>query len=118
MTKGIVTKLREDAFNVMNHPVLSDYETARNANPVNQANLLQLSDRIRRYEKDVVTLPTTDPTKAIVAFEKSHAALVKVITAPPNEKQSAVAELIAQVKSFAAEVKASSKDSLSTAQSN
>ena len=96
---------------------LSDYETARNAKPVNQADLLQLSDRIKQYEKDAAALPTTDPTKAIGDFEKSHTALVKLITAPADKKQFALADLMAQVKSFVAEVKTPSKDSTSPAQS-
>jgi len=110
--------LQQNDLGDTGNTLFSAYEAARNAKPVNQADLLQLSDRIKQYEKDEAALPTTDPTKAITEFEKSHAALVKVITAPASEKQTAVAELIAQVKSFVAEVKAPSKDSASTAQSN
>lgn len=97
--------------------LFSDYETARNAKPVDPADLLELSDRIKQYEKDAAALPSTDPTKGILEFEKAHAALVKVITVGGNEKRSAVAELIAQVRSFAAEVKAPSKDTTSPAPS-
>lgn len=109
--------LQQNDLGETGNTLLSDYETARNAKPVDPAELLQLSDRIKQYEKDAAALPSTDPTKAIIEFERSHAALVKVITAPANDKQSAVAELIAQVKSFAAEVQAPSKDSTSPAQS-
>ncbi len=109
--------LQQNDLGETGNTLLSDYETARNAKPVNQTDLIQLSYRIKQYEKDAAALPATDPTKAIIEFEKSHAALVRLITAPANEKQSAVAELIAQVKSFTAELSTPSKDSTSPAQS-
>jgi outer membrane murein-binding lipoprotein Lpp len=111
-------RLQQNALSETGNTLLSDYETARNAKPVKQVDLLQLSDRIKQYERDAAAFPTTNPTKAIADFEKSHAALVKVITTPADKKQPAVADLIAQVKSFVAEVKTPSKDSASPAQSN
>jgi hypothetical protein len=100
--------LQETALGETGNTLLSDYDTARKAKS-NQVDLLQLSDRIKQYEKDAAAFPATNPTKAIGDFEKSHAALVELITAPPDKKQSALAELKAQVKSFAAEIKTPSK---------
>jgi hypothetical protein len=93
-------------------PVLfSIYEKARK-NP-DTVGLLQVGDRIKQYEKDSAALNASDPTKAINAFERSHVALVKLITAKPAHKKESLAALIAEIKSFAAEVKSPSKSSTS-----
>lgn len=66
--------------------------------------LLQLSERIKQFRRNQVLVSQCDPAPAIAAFKKSHDALVAVILAPKNDKPKSVAELVASVKSFAAEV--------------
>jgi len=83
--------------------------------PVDKAELLQLSDRIKQYEKDSTALPSTDPTSAIKAFESAHTALVALISATSkNDKETALEKLMAEVKSFAAEVKTPTKTAATT----
>jgi hypothetical protein len=90
--------------------LLHTYNVAIAAKPVDQAQLLQLSDHLEQYEKDSAALETSDPTVSIKRFESAHAALVNLVTAAkPEEKKKFLAELIAQIKSFAAEVKTPSK---------
>jgi hypothetical protein len=92
--------------------LLHTYNIVIAAKPVDQLQLLQLSDHLEQYEKDSAALETSDPTAAIKAFESAHAALVDlVIASKPEEKKKFIAELIAQVKSFAAEVKTPAKSS-------
>jgi hypothetical protein len=92
--------------------LFSTYEKVRKSGDT--AELLQVGDRIRQYEKDSAALKGSDPTQAISAFEKSHVALVKFITAKPADKKESLASLIAEVKSFAAEVKTPSDSSTSS----
>lgn len=90
--------------------LFADYNKARVAVPVNQAELLQLSDRIKQYQKDSAALKASDPTKAIACFENAHDALIKLILAPKDKKKESMASLIAEVKSLAAELKTPSKN--------
>jgi hypothetical protein len=99
--------------------ILQRYNTAITAKSIDQVQLLQLSDHLEQYEKDFAALPTSDPTAAIKGFESAHAALVKLVTAAkPEDKKNLLAELIAQIKSFAAEVKTPAKSSSSSANPN
>ncbi|MDW5264630.1 MULTISPECIES: hypothetical protein [Acidobacteriaceae] len=66
--------------------------------------LLQLSDRIKQFRRNQALVDQSNPAKAIAAFKKSHDALVAVILAPKDAKPHSLAELVASVKSFAAEV--------------
>ncbi|MEO8737539.1 MAG: hypothetical protein ABI380_13490 [Edaphobacter sp.] len=66
--------------------------------------LLQLSDRIKQFRRNQAFVAQCDPARAIAAFKKSHDALVALILAPKNAKPQSLAELVASVKSFAAEV--------------
>lgn len=66
--------------------------------------LLQLSDRIKQFRRNEALVAQSDPARAIAAFKKSHDALVALILAPKTGKPQSVAELVASVKSFAAEV--------------
>lgn len=66
--------------------------------------LLQLSDRIKEFRRNQLVVAQADPTAAIAAFKKAHDALVAVILAPKDAKPRSLAELVASVKSFAAEV--------------
>jgi hypothetical protein len=93
--------------------LFSTYDTVRKKAPVDQAALLQISNRIKQYERSSDALSSSDPTNAIKLFESSHAALIKLITTKADKKTS-LASLIAEVKSFAAEVKTPSKSSTST----
>lgn len=90
--------------------LFSDYETARQAKPVNPAELLQLSDRIKQYQKDSAAIGDTNPAEAIAAFQSSHDALVEAILAPKDKKKESMEQLIATVKAFATEVKPLAKD--------
>jgi hypothetical protein len=92
--------------------LFSTYDEVRKT--PNSVELLQIGDRIKQYEKDSAALSVSDPTQAINAFEKSHLAVVNFITAKPSDKKMSLATLIAEVRSFAAEVKTPSKDSTST----
>jgi hypothetical protein len=89
--------------------LFSTYDKIRKTG--NPAELMQMGDRFKEYEKDSAALIASDPTGATNAFEKAHIALVKLITAKPGDKKTSLATLIAEVKSFAAEVKAPSKGS-------
>jgi hypothetical protein len=93
--------------------LLSAYETARTAPSVNQADLLQITDALKQNAKDEATGAASDPTKAIKAFEDAHAELVKLVTDPQVDKKAALDRLIAEMKSFDAEVKTPSKSSTS-----
>lgn len=66
--------------------------------------LLQLSDRIKQFRRNEALVAQSDPTKAIAAFKKSHDALVAVILAPKDARPHNLDELVASVRSFAAEV--------------
>jgi hypothetical protein len=66
--------------------------------------LLQLSDRIKQYEKDSVALKSSDPMQAIAGFQKAHDALVKAMLASGPEKKKTAANAVAAVKSFATDV--------------
>jgi len=81
-----------------------DYDVARQAKPVNSAELMQLSDRIKLYQRDTALIGDSDPAKAIAGFQKSHDALVAAILAPKEKKKESLAQLIAAVKAFATEV--------------
>jgi hypothetical protein len=81
-----------------------DYDTQRQASPINPALLMELSDRIKQYQKDSTLIGNADPAGAIAAFQKSHDALVDAILAPKEKKKESLAQLIAAVKAFAAEV--------------
>ena len=95
--------------------VLQKYNAAIAAKPINEVQLLQLSDRLEQYEKDSAALSTSDPTAAINAFERAHVALVNLVTATKQEdKKKLLAVLIAQLNSFAAEVKAPAKGTTGT----
>ncbi len=66
--------------------------------------LLQLSDRIKQFRRNQILVAQSDPAPAIAAFKKSHDALVAVILAPKTGKPQSLAELVASVRSFSAEV--------------
>jgi hypothetical protein len=82
------------------------------------AELMQMGDRFKEYEKDTAALSASDPTQSINAFENAHVALVNLITAKPRDKKKSLAALIAEVRSLAAEVKAPSKSANSTSDVN
>jgi hypothetical protein len=92
--------------------LFSTYDKVRKT--ADTAELLQIGDRITQYERDSAALKTSDPTQATNAFEKSHVALVNFVTAKPADKKQSLATLIAEIKSFATEVKSPSKSSTST----
>ena len=95
--------------------VLRKYNVAIEAKPINEVQLLQLSDRLEQYEKDSAALSTCDPTAAIKAFESAHTALINLVTATKQEdKKKLLAVLIAQLNSFIAEVKAPAKGTTGT----
>jgi hypothetical protein len=81
-----------------------DYDTERKASPINPALLMELSDRIKQYQKDSTLIGDANPADAISAFQKSHDALVDAILAPKEKKKESLAQLIAAVKAFASEV--------------
>lgn len=86
--------------------VFRNYAVARARTPSNSVELLQLSDRIKQYERDTTRIGASDPTLAIESFRDAHDKLVKVILAPKDQRKLSLAELIASVKSFAGEVAA------------
>lgn len=81
-----------------------DYDTERKASPINPALLMELSDRIKQYQKDSTLIGNSGPASAIAAFQKSHDALVDAILAPKEKRKESLAELVAAVKAFASEV--------------
>ncbi len=100
------------AMNTVNITLIGKYNVTIANSPIDQAFLLKLSDRLRQHQKDVVALSTSDPTDAIKGFEATHVALVKLVTADQSaEKKKFLAELIAEIKSFIAEVKTPSTSS-------
>ena len=66
--------------------------------------LLGLSDRIKQFRRNQVMIAQADPEPAILAFKKSHDALIAVILAPKNARPQSLTELVASVRSFAVEV--------------
>lgn len=84
--------------------LFKDYNTAQSKTPADPAELLQISDRIKQYEKDSAALAACDPAKAIEGFQKAHDALVKTILAPKSEQKKNAADVIDSVKEFASEV--------------
>jgi hypothetical protein len=81
-----------------------DYKLASQKSPPNSAELLQLTDRIKQYRKDSAAIASSDPTKAIDAFQKAHQALVDAIVEPKQDKKQSVSTVIASLKQFATEV--------------
>jgi hypothetical protein len=99
--------------------LLQKYNTAITAKPIDQGQLLQLSDHLQQFEKGSATLSTSDPTSAIKVFESAHTALVNLVAATkPEDKRKFLAELIAQVKSLVAEVRGPTKNSSTGTNSN
>jgi outer membrane murein-binding lipoprotein Lpp len=97
--------------------VLGSYNLAIASKPVDPAAVLELSIELQQAEKDLASIQSSDPAAAIKGFGTAHAALVKLVTSTTTEdKKSSLAELIAQVKSFVAEVKTPAK--VTTASSN
>lgn len=70
----------------------------------NKDYLLQLSDRIKQFRRNQALIAQSDPAPAIAAFKKSHDDLVALILAPKTGKPQSLAELVASVRSFSAEV--------------
>jgi outer membrane murein-binding lipoprotein Lpp len=98
--------------------VLGNYNSAIAAKPVNQVEVLELGNALQQAEKELAALHTSDPATAIKNFISVHAALVKLVTSTTTgDKKNFRAELIAQVKSFVAEVKAPAKGSSSPSNS-
>jgi len=91
--------------------VLGAYNRALEAKPIDKGSVLELSRDLLQAEKNLATLKSSDPAPAINKFQKAHTALVNLVTTPgTSEKKRFLAELIAEVKSFVAEVKAPSKN--------
>ncbi len=84
--------------------VFRNYAVARGQTPPKTAELLQFSDRIKQYQSETTLIADSDPSHAIRSFQDSHDKLVKAILAPKDKKKQSLAELIASVRSFAAEV--------------
>lgn len=84
--------------------LFQDYNTARQATPINSVTLMSLSDRIKQYRRDSALIGDADPTPAIAAFEKSHDALIDTILAPKEKRKESLSQLIAAVRAFANEV--------------
>lgn len=84
--------------------LFADYNREITQPAPNQGYLLQLSDHIKEFRRNQALVDKANPARAIAAFKKSHDALVTVILAPKDAKPHSLDELIASVKSFAAEV--------------
>jgi hypothetical protein len=84
--------------------LFADYNREVNQPAPDKDYLLQLSERIKQFRRNQVLVAQSDPAPAMAAFKKAHDALVAVILAPKDTKPQSLAELVASVKSFAAEV--------------
>jgi hypothetical protein len=84
--------------------VLEDYNRAILVTPINQVDLLQLTDRIKSSQKAQEALNGCDPRKAVADFQKTHDALIDAILSDNSHRKQSVAELLAEIKSFAADV--------------
>ncbi len=80
------------------------YSVARGGRPANPTELLQLSARIKQYQRDTTLIAADDPAPAINAFKDAHDKLVAAVLAPKDKKKQSLAELIASVKTFASQV--------------
>jgi hypothetical protein len=90
--------------------LLQQYNTAIDDRPINQVRILQLNDRLQRYEAQLTSSSTSDPTQAVKAFESAHTALISLITATKSDdKRKLLSQLLEEVKSFCAEVSTSAK---------
>ncbi len=81
-----------------------DYNMAAQKSTASPSELLQITDRIKQYRKDSATATSSNPAKAIDAFQKAHEALVNVIIDPKQDKKQSLSTVIASLKQFAAEV--------------
>lgn len=84
--------------------LFTDYNREVNQPVPDKDYLLQLSERIKQFRRNQALVAQSDPAPAMASFKKAHDALVAVILAPKNTKPQSLAELVASVKSFAAEV--------------
>jgi phage-related protein len=101
---------QESAIGDTGDILFRDYNTASTRSPSNSVELLQLTDRIKDYERASAAIVTTDPTKAIDGFKNAHDALVKAILAPKTSKKETLSDVISSVKQFASEVQPLAQD--------
>jgi hypothetical protein len=70
----------------------------------NQADLLQMADRYKQWQKDSVAVAGANPADSIAAFQKCHDKLVDVIVNTKSLKPKSLQDLITAVQAFAADV--------------
>jgi hypothetical protein len=99
---------QESALGDTGDILFRDYNTASIKSPANPVELLQLTDRIKDYEK--ASAAKVDPTKAIDGFKNVHDTLVKAILAPKTNKKENLGDVISSVKQFASEVQPLAQD--------
>ncbi len=80
------------------------YDKVRLAPSPNSADLLQMADRYKQWQRDSAAVAGADPSASIAAFKKCHDKLIETILATNSLKKESLAELIADVKAFAADV--------------
>ena len=80
------------------------YDAIRTSSAPNSADLLQMADRYKQWQKDSAAIQGADPAPTIKAFRACHEKLVEAILSPRPLKKEALADLIAEVKAFAADV--------------
>lgn len=66
--------------------------------------VLELSERIKQFRRNQALVAQADPEPAILAFKRSHDALIAVILAPKSARPQSMAQLESSVRAFAAEV--------------
>jgi len=85
-------------------PLFKEYNLEITKATPDKEYLLGLSDRIKQFRRDQALIAQANPEPAILAFKKSHDALIALILAPKNAKPQSLAQLVASVRSFAVEV--------------
>lgn len=86
--------------------LFGSYAVAVKQTPTDGAYLLELSDRLKRYRRDLGLLRLSDPGPAFRAWEHAHDDLVSALLESRGSvaQRSRLRELVVEVRSFAAEV--------------
>ncbi len=86
--------------------MFGSYAQAIEQKPPDGAYVLELSDRIKRYHRDLDLLALSDPAPAFAAWQAAHDDLVTVLleNGGPAEQRASFKQIVTEVEAFAAEV--------------
>lgn len=86
--------------------LFGSYAVAVKQRPADAAYVLELSDRLKRYRRDLGLLALSDPAVAFLAWEHAHDELVGALLdeGGPAAQGSRLRQMVVEVQGFAAEV--------------